>query len=64
MGQEEGEGGGKDQQRWGAEEELRVSKWDRWWREGKEGGKDGRAAADLFKNQGPELATVNFSSYS
>lgn len=30
----------------------------------KEGGKDRQAAADLFKNQGPELATVNFSSYS
>lgn len=29
----------------------------------KEGGKDRWAAADL-KNQGPELATVNFSSYS
>ena len=24
----------------------------------------GKIAADLFKNQGPELATVNFSSHS
>lgn len=30
----------------------------------KEGGKDRRAAGDLFKNQGPELAAVNFSSCS
>jgi len=33
--------------------------------EEKEAGRDRRAAAgDLFKNQGPELAMVNFSSYS
>ena len=56
-GSKRGGCGRKDQQRWGANE---IDGTER----GKAGGKDRRAAADLFKNQGPELATVNFSSYS
>ena len=53
-----GEERGKDQQKWGAEEGLRASKRDR--EREKSSGKGG----DLFKNQGLELATLNFSSYS